>query len=150
MNKLYKGTKMFKKISLLLMLSLSTTAFAADVVIPSKLSKDDIAGNIFSHPSMIRTPKENGETLDVRNMLSSDEKFESGMFKAGKSRFEINEPYGVDEFMYFLEGSVKLTSKDGSVQVINAGEAVTVPREWMGIWETDGYMKIYVIFTPEK
>lgn len=141
---------MFKKISLLLMISFSTTAFAADVVIPSKMSKDDIAGNIFSHPSMIRTPKENGETLDVRNMLSSDEKFESGMYKAGKSRIEINEPYGLDEFMFFLEGSVTLTSSDGSVQVINAGEAVTVPREWTGIWETDGYMKIYVIFTPEK
>lgn len=34
-------------------------------------------------------------------------------------RYEIGEPYGVDEFMYFLEGGVTLTSVDGSKQVIN-------------------------------
>ena len=81
--------------------------------------------------------------------LSSDGKFSSGMYKAGKSRYEITEPYGVDEFMYFLEGSVTLTSSDGSVQVIEAGEAVTVPKEWTGVWETDGYTKIWVIYSED-
>ena len=71
------------------------------------------------------------------------------MSKSGKTRAEITEPYGVDEFMYFLEGSVTLTSSDGSVQVINAGEAVTIPKEWTGIWDTDGYTKIWVIYSAD-
>ena len=66
-----------------------------------------------------------------------------------KVRIEIDEPYGVDEFMYFLEGSVTLTSSDGSEQVINAGEAVTIPKEWTGVWETDGYTKIWVIYSAD-
>jgi len=37
------------------------------------------------------------------------------MYKSGKTRSEIDEPYGVDEFMYFLEGGVTLTSSDGTV-----------------------------------
>jgi uncharacterized cupin superfamily protein len=64
-------------------------------------------------------------------------------------RAEINEPYGVDEFMYFLEGSVTLTSSDGTVQVIGAGEGVSIPREWTGVWETEGYTKIWVIYSED-
>ena len=52
----------------------------------------------------------------------------------------------VDEFMYFLEGSVTLTSSDGTVQIIEAGEGVTVPKEWTGVFETEGYRKIWVIY----
>jgi len=71
------------------------------------------------------------------------------MYRSGKSHFEAKEPYGVDEFMYFLEGSVTLTSSDGSVQTINAGEAVTIPKEWTGIWDTEGYTKIWVIYSED-
>jgi uncharacterized cupin superfamily protein len=126
--------------------------FAAQnaVVTPAKMSKEDIAGGIFERPDMIATTHEDGhETLDVTTLLSSDGKFASGMYKSGKTRAEITEPYGVDEFMYFLEGSVTLTSSDGSVQVINAGEAVTIPKEWTGIWDTDGYTKIWVIYSAD-
>jgi len=119
-------------------------------VLPAKMSKADIAGDIFQRPDMIEKKYDDGRvTLDVTSLLSSDKKFASGMYKAGKSRFEATEPYGVDEFMYFLEGSVTLTSSDGSVQVINAGEAVTLPKEWTGIWETDGYTKIWVIYSED-
>lgn len=121
-----------------------------DVVKPAKISKEEVAGAVFDRPDMIRTTHENGNiTLDVTSLLSSDKKFASGMYRSGKSRFEISEPYGVDEFMYFLEGSVTLTSSDGSVQVINAGEAVTIPREWTGVWDTDGYTKLWVIYSED-
>lgn len=127
---------------------MSNIGFAEDVVIPSKISKDEVSGDIFKRASMIEKLRRNGtKTLDVSTNLSSDKKFETGMYKAGPSRFEIGDDgYGVDEFMYFLEGSVKLTSADGSVQIINAGEAVTIQKEWSGIWETEGYTKIYVIY----
>lgn len=125
-------------------------ALADDVVVPAKISKEDIAGKIFDRPDMLATTHDDGhKTLDVTTLLSSDKKFGSGMYRSGKVRFEITEPYGVDEFMYFLEGSVTLTSSDGSVQTINAGEAVTIPKEWTGVWDTDGYTKIWVIYSVD-
>jgi len=33
--------------------------------------------------------------------------------------------------------------------VIEAGEAVTLPKEWAGVWETDGYIKIWVIYSED-
>lgn len=125
-------------------------ATASDTIKPAKISKEDISGGkIFERPEMIETTHGDNTTLDVTTLLSSDKKFASGMYKSGKVRAEINEPYGVDEFMYFLEGSVTLTSSDGSVQVINAGEAVSIPKEWTGIWDTDGYTKMWVIYSED-
>ena len=121
-----------------------------ETVKPAKMSADDIAGDTFERTDMLETTHDDGHTtLDVTSLLSSDKKFASGMYKSGKVRIEIDEPYGVDEFMYFLEGSVTLTSSDGSEQVINAGEAVTIPKEWTGVWETDGYTKIWVIYSAD-
>ena len=121
----------------------------ADVPRPSKIDTRDIEGAIFARPDMIETTKDGNTTLDVTTFLSSDRKFASGMYRSGAVRAEINEPYGVDEFMYFLEGSVTLTSSDGTVQVIGAGEGVSIPREWTGVWETEGYTKIWVIYSED-
>ncbi len=52
--------------------------------------------------------------------------------------------------MFFLEGGVTLTSSDGTELVINAGEAVTIPKEWTGVFETDGYTKICVIYSSRE
>lgn len=117
---------------------------------PAKISKDEVAGSIFERDNMIETKRDSGNvTLDVTTLLSSDKNFATGMYRSGKSYFEATEPYGVDEFMYFLEGSVTLTSADGTVQTIHAGEAVTIPKEWVGIWDTDGYTKIWVIYSED-
>jgi len=131
----------------------TAAAIAADreaTVLPAKLSKSDIAGTIFERSDMLESKHEDGHvTLDVTTLLSTDKKFASGMYRSGKTRFEIKEPYGVDEFMFFLEGGVTLTSTDGSVQIIDAGEGVTVPKEWTGVWDTDGYTKIWVIYSED-
>ena len=75
------------------------------VVVPAKISKEDMTGAIFSREDMNRTEHESGNvTLDVTSLLSSDGKFASGMYQSGKSYFEATDPYGVDEFMYFIEG----------------------------------------------
>ena len=126
------------------------SAVAADKVItPARISKEDISGKISDHPDMIKETHDGNTTLDVTTLLSSDKKFASGIYRCGKTRFEITETYGVDEFMFFHEGGVTLTSSDGSVQVIKAGEGVTIPREWTGVWETDGYTKIWVIYSED-
>lgn len=127
----------------------ASTALAAETVKPAEMSRTDLEGKLFENPTTTRTERNGHEVLDVTSLLSSDGKFASGMYRAGPSRWEIEEPYGVDEFMYFLEGSVTLTSADGSQQVIEAGEAVTIPKEWTGVWETEGYTKIWVIYSED-
>jgi uncharacterized cupin superfamily protein len=63
-------------------------------------------------------------------------------------RAEITAPYGVNEYMHFLEGGVTLTSSDGTVTEIRAGDSVVIPADWTGVWDTKGYTKIYVIYSP--
>jgi len=144
----------FKAVLVATMIGTFAIAIAAhheeEVVLPAKISKADTEGMIFEREDMTETTHDNGHvTLDVTSLLSSDKKFASGMYKSGKTRSEINEPYGVDEFMYFLEGGVTLTSSDGTVTEISAGDAVTIPKEWTGIWDTDGYTKIWVIYSED-
>jgi uncharacterized cupin superfamily protein len=149
---------MYLKISLLIALfctSFFSLAIADNedsrTVLPAKISKDEAAGMIFQRDSMRATTHPDGhQTESVTSMSSSDGKFSSGMYRSGKTRIEISEPYGVDEFMYFLRGGVTLTSSDGSVMTVSAGEGVTMPKEWTGIWDTDGYEKIWVIYSSEE
>lgn len=121
----------------------------AETPLPAEITAADMAGAIFEGPDVLETERDGNTTLDVTTLKSSDGRFASGMYRSGKTRFEITEPYGVDEFMYFVEGGVTLTSSDGTVQQIEAGEAVTIPKEWTGIWETDGYTKIWVIYSAD-
>ena len=123
---------------------------SAVTVSPAKIARADMSGGIFERENMIETTHDDGHvTLDVTTLKSSDGKFASGMYRSGKTRSVINEAYGVDEFMYFLEGGVTLTSSDGTVTEIRAGDAVTIPKEWTGIWDTDGYTKIWVIYSED-
>ena len=119
------------------------------VVIPAKISKEDATGAIYNRPDMVEETDNGNTTLDVMTMLSSDGKFGTGMYRSGKVHYDITEPYGVDEFFYILEGSITLTSVDGTVQTMNAGEAVSIPKEWTGTWDTDGYNKVWVIYTED-
>ena len=126
---------------------LASTLALAEVAHPAKLSAEALTGAGFTHPDTIVTETPTGNILDLTSLKSSDGKFASGMYAAGAQRFEITEPYGVDEFMFFLEGGVTLTSSDGTVTVVNAGEAVTIPKEFIGVWESNGYRKIWVIYS---
>jgi uncharacterized cupin superfamily protein len=117
---------------------------------PSKLSAKDIAGAIFKHKDAQKYKVEGRGVIDFTSLVSNDKKFATGMYKAGASQENfLDEVYGVDEFMYFITGSVTLTSEDGTVQVINAGEAVSIPADWKGTWNTEGYTKIWVIYSKD-
>jgi uncharacterized cupin superfamily protein len=89
-------------------------------------------------------------TRDLEAFRSPDGRFDAGVYESGATRLTVSEPYGVDELMYFLEGGVTLTSADGTSLAVGAGEAVIVPRTWRGVFETAGYRKIYVIFSPDE
>ena len=135
--------------SLIAMIAIANVTVADDVITPSKITKEEVSGKIFERETIITTQHGGSTQLDAQTLLGKDRKFESGMYKSGPVRHVIKEPYGVDEFMYFIKGSVTLTSSDGSVETINAGEAVSLPKEWTGIWETEGYTKFYAIYYPE-
>ena len=122
----------------------------SNTVQPLKISKEEAMGAIFQREDMTaKTHPDGHKTESVTTMASNDGKFHTGMYRSGKTRIDISKPYGVNEFMYFVSGSVTLTSSDGNVMTINAGEAVTVPKEWTGIWETDGYEKFWVIYSDD-
>jgi uncharacterized cupin superfamily protein len=122
----------------------------ADTAIhPVKMDKAQIAGRIFEDYEPVVAMRNGNTTHDVEVFLSSDRQFDAGMYKSGKVRAEITEPYGVNEYMHFLEGGVTLTSSDGTVTEIRAGDSVVIPAEWTGVWDTPGYTKIYVIYSPD-
>lgn len=117
--------------------------------LPVVVTQAEIKGPIFEGANRIEHP-DGHVTFDVTSLASSDKKFSSGVYRSGKTRYDISSGYGVDEFMYFTEGGVTLTSEDGTVQTVSAGEAVTVPKEWKGVFETDGYTKFWVIYSADE
>lgn len=122
---------------------------AAEAVHPVLMTGEQIAGQIFQDYEPLEKTRNGNTTRDVEVFLSSDHQFDTGMYQSGKVRADITEPYGVHEYMHFLQGGVTLTSSDGTVTQVNAGDSVVIPAEWTGIWDTEGYTKIYVIYNPD-
>jgi uncharacterized cupin superfamily protein len=127
---------------------LAAPATAADAVHPVRITKAQAAGAIFEDYQPVVKTEDANTTHDVEVFLSKDRQFDAGMYRSGKVRAEIKTPYGVHEYMHFLEGGVKLTSSDGTVTEVRAGDSVVIPAEWTGVWDTEGYTKIYVIYSP--
>ncbi len=123
-------------------------ASAADAVHPLKMTGAQIAGKIFEDYKPVVKTEDGNTTHDVEVFLSKDKQFDAGMYRSGKVRAEITAPYGVNEYMHFLEGGVTLTSSDGTVTEVRAGDSVVIPEDWTGVWDTQGYTKIYVIYSP--
>jgi uncharacterized cupin superfamily protein len=138
-------------IALLAAAAWSLPAAAADAVHPALIDKADVAGAIFQRPNSTAHERNGNKTQDTVTLMTADKKYETGMYKSGPSHFERkgDKTYGVDEFMYFIDGSVTLTSLDGSVVTAHAGEAVTIPHDWQGTWDTKGYTKFYAIYSPK-
>ncbi len=122
----------------------------AEVIKPVKSSKADIGGAIYARPTAVKDNANGVASTDVVTYDSQDKAFQTGMYKSGPMREENKAPgLDHDEFLYFISGGVKLTSPDGSVLTVNAGESVTIPKGWVGIFETAGYSKIYVIYDAD-
>lgn len=128
--------------------AISASASAADAVHPVKISQAQVAGRIFEDYKPVVKTEDGNTTHDVEVFLSKDKQFDAGMYRSGKVRAEIKAPYGVNEYMHFLEGGVTLTSSDGTVTEVRAGDSVVIPEDWTGVWDTEGYTKIYVIYSP--
>jgi uncharacterized cupin superfamily protein len=112
---------------------------------PVKVTAAAAQGPIFSTKTAVKDNGPDGPTTDVLLARSKDGKVESGLYSAGPSEQDIAS-YPEDEFMYFIAGSVTLTSADGSVLEVHAGEGTAVPKGWKGHWSTHGYKKYYVTY----
>jgi ethanolamine utilization protein EutQ len=119
---------------------------------PAKIPGAKVPSALLSSPQASVTKMPNGVTVrDMLSMRSADEKFISGVYRVeGKNSFPADaNGYAVDEFMYFIEGGVTLTSEDGTVTEVKAGDAVTIAKGWKGRWDSDGYTKYYVIYNRD-
>jgi len=135
----------------LVMTWVTATAVAqAETIKPIKDTKPDIAGAIFQRKDAVHANNNGNVTTDVVTFTSSDTAFQTGVYKSGPDHETVKGPQGYpyNEFMYFISGGVRLTSSDGSVMTVGAGEAVTLPRGWTGQFDTEGYSKLYVDYNP--
>jgi uncharacterized cupin superfamily protein len=102
---------------------------------------------VFTATDAIRSPAA-GPAADVMvTMTSADRKFETGFYQVGAEHEEyVGAGYDNDEFCYILTGSVVLTAANGRVETLGPGDSVSIPRGWVGRWDSDGYTKLWVIY----
>ncbi len=120
---------------------------SADTLRPVKVSSADIGGSLLKDVAV--TEGSSGDAAsDLVTFTSQDNAFQTGIFKSGPAHEEMTGPLGYPdhEFLYFIAGSVRRTSADGSVLEVGAGEAVTLPEGWIGKFDTRGYTKLYVLY----
>jgi uncharacterized cupin superfamily protein len=134
-------------------LSFTPAVLAEEAPRAVRLSSADLGPAIFAREGSETTNRTSPlgayVTRDFEAFNSPDGHFDAGVYQAdGAHRHDAVGPYSVHEFMYFLEGSVRLTAADGEVVEVRAGEALIVPQGWQGAWESPGYTKIYVIYSP--
>ena len=117
---------------------------------PVLLKGAALQGDIFSDPRAETLPEASETGTVTANDLvaheSADGCLQTGVYQTGRNRFTSSDPYPHDEFMYFLEGGVTLSSTDGTVTQVAAGDGVLLPKGWTGVWDSQGYRKIYVIY----
>jgi len=139
--------------SALIALAMPAAASAQDNKHPIKVAGASLPDAVFSTPGATSRKNNAGDTIRNLSMHgSADGKLSSGVYDSqGKSNFNTGpQGYKVDEFMYFIKGGVKLTSADGTVTQVNAGDAVTLKKGWVGTWESPAYVKFYVIYDVNK
>ena len=107
------------------------------------------ADAMLASPKAVARSRGGVDTKWLEMLGSKDKKMSAGIYSATASRNEIAS-YGEDEFMYFIKGGVTLTSADGTVTEISAGDGVTIPKGWKGVWDTKGYTKYYVTYKADS
>ena len=114
---------------------------------PFKLTAADAAGPVFGGKAAVKlNDPDDGPVTDVALLKSRDGRFQAGLYQAGPSD-QMIQAYPDDEFIYVLEGGIKLTSADHSVVEAKAGDSLSIPKGWKGRWTTQGYKKYYVTYS---
>lgn len=114
------------------------------VKIPAKGLVD---GSAFKARGVVKANEGGVATLDRSLGKSADGTLEAGIYESGEAH-ESYEAYPSDEFMFFIEGHLKLTGADGKVLEAGPQEGVFIPKGWKGRWDSTAYRKYYVVYTP--
>ena len=132
--------------------AIASMGLHAETIKPVKVSKAELAGAVFNRNDAVKKDENGHRSTDVVTFTSPDNAYQTGVYKSGPLHEDIKGPQGLPytEFLYFLSGNVKLTSSDGSVMVVNTGEAVTLPKGWTGQFDTQGYTKLYVTYDADE
>ena len=135
-------------ITLLIMCLQSMTVLAGGTPQAISLSADQLSGGILDGEPV--TEFFGNDTQFVNVYASEDKKFSFGVFGMvveeeanGKTRYENFPKY---EFMYFLQGSMKLIDDNGVVTEAGPGEVLFIPKGWTGTRITDDIRKISVVY----
>jgi uncharacterized cupin superfamily protein len=138
---------MLTRNAVLLYVLMSTAFVAAADDAPKTIVKFGGAdlGSLMQSSAAVKKTTEIRSTTAVPMFKSSDAKFSSGLFSSTAGHVEF-ESYAGDEFCYFVSGEATITSADGSVLKLKAGDAITIPKGWKGRWDTSGYTKYFVSY----
>ena len=126
-----------------------TPALAEPPTHPMKVPSASAAdGSVFQDPKAVSHTGKAGNLTKWFEMLgTADGKYSAGTYSSTAVRF-TTESYPDNEFMLFIKGGVTLTSADGTVLEVHAGDGVVIPKGWKGVWDTPGYTKFYVTYDP--
>lgn len=124
---------------------------AASIAKPAKLASSAVTAALASGAAH-HSSEGSVAVSDLPQLHSADKKFMSGAYAVAGPNHDsfTGEGYPVNEFMVFLSGGVTLTSADGTVLEVKAGDSVSIPKGWLGKWDSNGYEKFYVVYDPEK
>jgi len=124
----------------------------ASITHPARLAGNAVAQALAGAQAHHSTDAKGVAVADLPQLHSADRKFMSGAYAVAGPNQETftGEGYPVNEFMVFLEGGVTLTSADGTVLAVRAGDSVSIPKGWLGTWSSPGYRKFYVIYDPDN
>lgn len=143
------------KSSLLVLLTMTSASVFAEGSAPADAPKSIVKFAAAELKSLLQSPAAVKKTTEVRTttglpMFSSpDGRFSSGVFSSSAGYAEF-ESYAADEFCYIVSGEATITSADGGVLKLKAGDAITIPKGWKGRWDTSGYTKYYVNYRSDQ
>ena len=100
---------------------------------PSQLDNVEMSA-IQDLPFMKVMVGDNPEANNLSIFVSSDNKVSVDISSYTQITLKLTD-WPVDEYMYFLEGQVEITDKDGSSRVYGPGDSIVMPRGFTGTWK---------------
>ena len=115
-----------------------------------KMNHDQAHGALFDERDTQASDEAGFRTWDEELFLTEARDMDMGLWRSEAFTETYDEPWPYHEFIHVTEGSVVLTSTDGTVMSLAKGDSAMIPMGWTGTWDTPGMTKIYVIYAPNK
>ena len=136
-------------LSLCVVLSAGTAAFADDNVAPVRLDRDKIAGIGLTAipPDAFKDILESGELKMRVATLFEGKELRVEIFESTPAKTNHRKrPTDGDEFVYVLSGKLILTEPNGTSHEYHPGDSLVLPLGYTGTWEMQGnYREIAIV-----